>query len=45
MIDHREERINHEDMDSFNPRRVQDGGYMDRARNRIAAGLVGNRNR
>ena len=45
MIDHREERNNNEDMSSFNPRRVQDGDYMDRAQNRITTGLIENINR
>jgi hypothetical protein len=44
MVDNREERNVNEDMSSHNPRRVQDGGYMDRARNQIATGLIENRN-
>ncbi|KAK2384274.1 hypothetical protein QL285_071636 [Trifolium repens] len=44
MVDNREERNVNEDMSSYNSRRVQDGGYMDRARNQIATGLIENRN-
>ncbi|XP_058733700.1 protein ALP1-like [Vicia villosa] len=39
-----EERNIHEDLGSYNPRRVQDGGYMDKVRNQIAIELIENRN-
>jgi hypothetical protein len=35
MIDNIEEKNVNEDMSSYNPRRVQDEGYKDRARNQI----------
>jgi hypothetical protein len=38
-----EERNINEDMSSYNLRRVQDGSYMDRARNQIATRLMENR--
>jgi hypothetical protein len=44
MIDNREERNVNENMTSYNPRRVQDGGYMDIVRNQIDIGLIENRN-
>jgi hypothetical protein len=44
MIENREERNVNEDMSSYNPRRVQDRSYMDRARNQIDVGLIENRN-
>ena len=39
------ERNIDEEIGSHNPRRVIDGGYMDRVRNQIAVALIENRNR
>lgn len=41
----REEEINmNEEMGSYNPKRVQDGGYMNRVRNQIGVSLMESRN-
>lgn len=45
MTDCEEERNTNEETNSYNPRRVLDGGYMDGVRNQIAAALMETTNR
>jgi len=44
MIERDKESNINEEIDSYNPRRVQDGGYTNRVRNQIGVALVEGRN-
>lgn len=44
MSDNIKERNINEDLGSYNPRRVQDGGYKDKTQNQITIESIENRN-
>jgi hypothetical protein len=44
IIEPEEERNINEEMGLYNPRRVQDGGYMNKVRNQIGTSLMESRN-
>ena len=44
MIERDEENNINEEIDSYNPGRVQDGGYMNRVINQIGVVLIESRN-